>query len=87
MNNRHKSKTRTESSSERGHIGGKVKIDVWRAANQLIQQSPEDPILEAAWRADQAYEAGDMFNFRLWTRITKAVGKLLNQRPDGRLLN
>jgi len=62
-------------------------IDVWRAANQLIQQFPEDPVLEASQRADQAYEAGDMFNFRLWVRITKAVGELLNKRSDSGLLN
>jgi hypothetical protein len=62
-------------------------IDVWRAANQLIRQFPEDPVLEAAQRADQAYEAGDIFNFRLCTRITKAVGELLDKRPDGALLN
>jgi hypothetical protein len=62
-------------------------IDVWRAADQLIRQFPEDPELEAAQRADQAYEAGDMFNFRLWTRITKALGELLNKRPDNGLLN
>jgi hypothetical protein len=62
-------------------------IDVRRAANQLIWQFPEDPVLEAAQRADRAYEAGDMFNFRLWTRITKAVGQLLDKRPDGTPLN
>jgi hypothetical protein len=62
-------------------------IDVWRAANQLMRQFPEDPVLEAAQRADRAYEAGDMFNFRLWTRITKAVGQLLDKRPDRTPLN
>jgi hypothetical protein len=62
-------------------------IDIWRAANQVIQLFPEDPILEAAQRADRAYEAGDMFNFRLWARIAKAVGQLLSKRPDGVLLN
>jgi hypothetical protein len=62
-------------------------IDVWRAANQIIRQFPEDPVLEAAQRADQAYEAGDMFNFGLWTRITKAVGQLLVEKPVGTQLH
>ena len=68
-------------------MAGKGEIDVWRAANQVIQLFPEDPVLEAAQRADRAYEAGDMFNFRLWTRITKAVGQLLSKRLNGVLLN
>jgi hypothetical protein len=38
-------------------------IDVWRAAHLLVRQFPQDPVLEAAQRADAAYEAGDMFNF------------------------
>jgi len=62
-------------------------IDVWRAANQLIRQFPDDPVLEAAQRADQAYGAGDMFNFQLWTRITKAVGQLVDKAPNGVSLN
>jgi len=62
-------------------------IDVWRAAHQLVRQFPEDPVLEAAQRADSAYEAGDMFNFRLWTRIATAVGELLRTRPADAPLN
>jgi hypothetical protein len=48
---------------------------------------PGGSVLEAAQRADQAYEAGDTFNFRLWVRITTAVGRLLDKRPAGALLN
>ena len=43
--------------------------------------------LEAAQRADQAYEAGEMANFRLWTQISRAVERLLQTRPDGTPLN
>jgi len=57
-------------------------IGIWRAANQLIKQFPEDPALEAAQRADAAYEQGDMFNFNLWTRINKVVLKLKRTKPD-----
>lgn len=60
-------------------------IEVWRAANQLIKRF-QDPEMEAAQRADAAYEAGDMFNFDLWTRINGAVTQLL-RRPDGQPAN
>jgi len=62
-------------------------IEIWRAANQLLKQYPEDPVMEAAQRADAAYAAGDMFNFDLWTRIAKAVEVLQRTRPDGQALN
>jgi hypothetical protein len=59
-------------------------IDIWRAAKLIIDQFPEDPVLEAAQRADAAYELGDMFNFDVWTRVTSAVNDLLRtmRSPD-----
>lgn len=62
-------------------------IDVWRAAKQMIELYPNDPEMAAAQRADAAYEAGDMFNFDLWTRINRAVAELLRQKPAGCRLN
>jgi hypothetical protein len=56
-------------------------IDVWRAAKQIIELYPTDPEMAAAQRADNAYEQGDMFNFDLWTRISKAVTELERVRP------
>jgi hypothetical protein len=41
----------------------------------------------AAQRADAAYEQGDLFNFNLWTRITKAVQVLQRTGPDGETVN
>ena len=55
-------------------------IEIWRAANQLIQRF-QDPEMEAAQRADAAYVAGDMDNFDLWRRINSAVIKLLQPPP------
>ncbi len=62
-------------------------LDVVRAANQLIKRFPDDPEMEAAQRADAAYELGDMFNFNLWMRISKAVMQLVRTKPDGQTLN
>jgi hypothetical protein len=59
-------------------------IDIWRAANQLIRRYPDDPVLEAALRADLALARGDMFNFHFWQRIAKAVMELQRGTPrDG----
>jgi hypothetical protein len=63
-------------------------IDIWRAANQLIRRYPDDPILEAALRADLALGRGDMFNSHLWQRIAKAVAELQRGTPgDGEAVN
>ncbi len=57
-------------------------IDVWRAAKQLIELYPNDPVMAAAHRADSAYEQGDMFNFTLWGRIANAIAELEKVRPS-----
>lgn len=37
--------------------------------------------MEAAQRADAAYDQGDMFTFDLWTRINRAVLELERTKP------
>ena len=43
-------------------------IEVWRAANQLVERYGEDAELEAAMRADAMIEAGDVEGQRVWNR-------------------
>jgi hypothetical protein len=57
-------------------------IEILRAANQMIKLYPEEPELAACLRADAAYEQGDMFNFELWRKISKAVCQLIRQTPS-----
>lgn len=57
-------------------------LEILRAAQQIINQYPEEPELAACQRADAAYELGDIFNFELWQRVTKAVKLLLYTRPS-----
>lgn len=57
------------------------KIDIWRAAKQMLELYPEGAEMAAAQRADASYEQGDMFNFELWRRITNAVKELERQKP------
>ncbi len=57
-------------------------LDIYRSANLLVEQHGEDAPLEAAMRADQMLEAGDMEGFAVWKRILKAAEELLSkERP------
>lgn len=53
-------------------------LDVWRAANMLIEiyGSSLDASMAAAQRADNAIEQGDITGERLWTRVFAAVCEL-----------
>ncbi len=59
-------------------------LDIYRSANELIEQHGEDAPIEAAMRADELMEAGDMEGRAVWLRIVKAIEELQSQeRPDG----
>jgi hypothetical protein len=57
-------------------------IEIWRAAQQIINRYPEEPLLEACQRADAAYTAGDLVNFDLWQRAAQAVKELLRNKAE-----
>ncbi len=58
-------------------------LDVYRSANELIEQHGEDAPIHAAMRADELMEAGDMEGVAVWKRIVKAIEELLSEeRPD-----
>ncbi len=58
-------------------------LDIYRSANELIEQHGDDAPIEAAMRADELMEAGDMEGEAVWLRIVKAVEELLaKERPD-----
>ena len=48
-------------------------LDIWRAANLLIQRHGEDAEIEAAKRADQMLERGDLDGQVVWKRIRRAI--------------
>jgi hypothetical protein len=54
---------------------------VWRAASQLLKEYPNDTARFTALAAEEANEHGDKFNCVLWTRVHKAVLKLLQNKP------
>ncbi len=58
-------------------------IDIYRSANELIEQHGEDAPILVAMRADELMEAGDMEGVAVWKRIGKAIEELQSQeRPD-----
>ena len=59
-------------------------LDIYRAANELIKQHGEAADIEAAMRADELMETGDMEGRAVWLRIVKAIEELLaKERPEG----
>ncbi len=58
-------------------------LDTYRCANELIKQHGDAADIEAAMRADELLEAGDMEGEAVWLRIVKAIEELQSQeRPD-----
>ncbi len=58
-------------------------LDIYRAANELIEQHGDAVDIEAAMRADECLAAGDMEGEAVWLRIVKAIEELLSEeRPD-----
>ncbi len=59
-------------------------LDIYRSANELIEQHGEDAPIHAAMRADELMEAGDMEGVAVWKMILKAIEELLaKERPEG----
>ena len=58
-------------------------LDAYRSAHLLIKRYGDDAPIEAALRADELMEAGEMEGQAVWLRIVKAVEELLSEeRPD-----
>ncbi len=58
-------------------------LDIYRSANELIEQHGEAADIEAAMRADELMEVGDMEGRAVWLRIVKAIEELVSEeRPE-----
>ncbi len=58
-------------------------LDIYRSANELINQHGDAADIEAAIRADKLMDAGDMDGRAVWLRIVKAIEELQSEeRPD-----
>ena len=62
-------------------------LDIYRAANVLIQKHGEDAPIHAAMRADEMLEAGGMDGKTAWVCILKAVEELRQREPGDRAVH
>ena len=60
-----------------------IERDVWRAAKLLIEQHGVESPIEAAMRADEMLNKGDLDGQAVWKAILKAVIELMNKEPEG----
>ncbi len=56
-------------------------LDIYRSANVLVKQHGEDAPIQAAMRADELLEAGDLDGYAVWKRILRAVEALQGPEP------
>lgn len=57
-------------------------IDIWRAANLLVQQHGADAEIVATRRADELWEQQDHEGRGVWLRIKRAIAEL-QAPPNG----
>lgn len=62
-----------------------LEIDIWRAANQVIEQHPSDAREHAERRAVALLGAGDPAGHEAWLKISDAIAHLLRAKPDGNI--
>ena len=62
-------------------------LDIYRSANELIKQHGDAADIEAAMRADELAEDGDMEGRAVWLRIVKAIEELRQREPGDRAVH
>jgi len=55
--------------------------NIRREAAMFARRFPQNPASEAAYCASRAYEAGDLVNFEVWTRIAQAILEMDRKTP------
>ncbi len=56
-------------------------IDIYRSARVLVQTHDRDAPIEAAMRADEMLEKGELAGYGVWRRILEAVEELQRMEP------
>ena len=56
--------------------------DIWQAALVMVKWYREDAMQEAAARADQLLDEGDMAGAEVWHRILNAIERLQAKAPS-----
>jgi hypothetical protein len=56
-------------------------IDIWRAANRMIDLYGAEAALNAALRSDKMLDQGNVDGFHTWKRVVDAIRDLERQAP------
>ncbi len=56
-------------------------FDLWRVTNVMIEGYGDGAATEAAMRADEFLDQGNLDGQRLWMRIMQAIEELQRERP------
>jgi hypothetical protein len=56
--------------------------EIWQCAHLMVKRFKEDALLEAAARAGELHEAGDMAGASVWHRILDAIERLQATKPS-----
>ena len=56
-------------------------IDIYRSAKLLIDRYGEDATLEAAARADDLFDEGDLDGAKIWRAILRVIVDFQRDRP------
>ena len=56
-------------------------LDIYRSAQVLVKRHGQDAPIQAAMRADELLEKGDMDGYDVWKRILRAVEELRRVGP------
>ncbi len=62
-------------------------LDIYRSANELIKQHGDAADIEAAMRADELAENGDLEGRAVWLRIGRAIEELRQREPGDRAVH
>ncbi len=62
-------------------------LDIYRSANELIEQHGEAADIEAAMRADGCLAAGDMGGEAVWLRIGRAIEESRQREPGDKAVH
>ncbi len=63
-------------------------LDIWRAAQVLVKRYGDTAATEAAMRADEFLDQGNLDGERVWIRIMQAIEGLRRERPkDGEAIH
>ena len=62
-----------------------IEIDIWRAAQQMIEIYGPDAGINAALRADHLLDQGDPDGFHVWKRIVDAIKQLQGNFPESEI--